>query len=340
MDEAFKKVQKDLIRNVYYPLYFLQGEETYFIDYVADYIEQHALPESQRSFNQVVLYGRDVNVATILNHARRFPMMAERQVVIVREAQDITDLNKDPGSKLLLHYIRQPVPSTVLVFCHKHKTLDKRRELGREVDKLPGALTFKKLYENQLPDFVRNYLSERKTAFDSAAIQILCDLVGNDLSRLVNEIEKIRLALKPGEQLTANHVIDQVGQSREYNIFELQKALVRADSLAAARITAYFEANTKRNPVIPMVAFLYSFFSKLLIASGLENKDEKSVANALKISPYAVRDYIAALSRYSTPKILSNLRLICETDLKLKGVDSGSATEGQLLRELVFRLMP
>lgn len=340
MDAKFKSITGELKKSVYHPLYFLQGEETYFINYLADYIEQHALPESQRSFNQVVLYGRDVNVAAILNHARRFPMMAERQVVIVREAQDIPDLNKDTGSKLLLQYIRQPVPSTVLVFCHKHKTLDKRRELGREVEKLPGTLTFKKLYDNQLPDFVRDYLSDKKIAFDSAAVQVLCDLVGNDLNRLVNEIEKIRITLKPGEELTANHVLDQVGQSREYNIFELQKALVRADRLAAARITAYFEANSKRNPAIPVVAFLYSFFSKLLIASRLEYKDDKSIVSALKISPYAARDYTAALSRYSIQKILQNMRLLCETDLKLKGVDSGSATEGQLLRELVLRLLP
>jgi DNA polymerase-3 subunit delta len=340
MDAALKKIVDELKKNIYHPLYFLQGEETYFIDYIADYIQQHALSESQRSFNQVILYGRDVTIATVLNHARRFPMMAERQVVIVREAQDIPDLNKDHGSKLLLQYIRQPVPSTILVFCHKHKTLDKRRELGREVDKLPGSLTCKKLYENQLPDFVRNYLLEKKVPFDPEAIQLLCDLVGNDLNRLVNEIEKIRIALKAGEQLTAGQVLDQVGQSREYNIFELQKALVRADRLAAARITTYFEANTRRNPVIPVVAFLYSFFSKLLLASRLDNKDEKSIISALKISPYAARDYITALSKYSTSKILNNVRLLCEADLKLKGVDSGSASEGQLLRELVFRLLP
>lgn len=340
MDAAFKKVTDDLKKNIYYPLYFLQGEETYFIDYIADFIENHALPEAQRSFNQVVLYGRDVNVAVILNHARRFPMMAERQVVIVREAQDIPDLNKDTGIKLLTQYIKQPVPSTVLVFCHKHKTLDKRRELGKEVDKLPGALTFKKLYDNQLPDFVRNYLNERKIEHDPESAQVLCDLVGNDLSRLANEVDKIRIALKEGSRLTANRVLDLVGVSRDYNIFELQKALIRADRLAAARIAAYFEANIKRNPVIPIVAFLYAFFSKLLVASGLEQKDEKSIINALRINLYAARDYTAALSKYSTQKILNNIKELSEADLKLKGVDSGSVTEGQLLRELVFKLLP
>ncbi|MCS6975278.1 MAG: DNA polymerase III subunit delta, partial [Cyclobacteriaceae bacterium] len=303
MDAAFQQMMGKLKKGIYFPVYFLQGEESYFIDYVASYIEQHALHESQRSFNQVILYGRDVTVATILNHARRFPMMADRQVVIVREAQDIPDLNKDTGIKLLLQYIRQPVPTTILVFCHKHKTLDRRKELGREVDKLEGALTFKKLYDNQLPDFVRNYLSEKRILFEAGAVQTLCDLIGNDLNRLVNEIDKISIALQEGQTLTVNQVLDQVGVSREYNIFELQKALVRADRLAAARITAYFEANTKRNPVIPIVAFLYSFFSKLLIASKLEKKDERTIVNTLKINPYAARDYSMALTKYSTQKL-------------------------------------
>jgi DNA polymerase-3 subunit delta len=340
MDAAFEKALTDLRKGIFYPLYFLQGEETYFIDYLANYIEQHALPEAQRNFNQVILYGRDTNMATVLNHARRFPMMADRQVVIVREAQDIPDLNKDTGMRLLLQYIRQPVPSTVLVLCHKNKTLDKRKELGKAIDKLKGSLTFKKLYENQLPQFVSHYLKENQLTADAEAVQMLCHLVGNDLTRLVNEIEKVRLTLKDDRHIALQHVLDGVGASREYNIFELQKALVHADRLAAARITAYFEANTRRNPVIPVVAFLYAFFSRLLVASQLEKKDEKTLISVLKISPFAARDYSTALRFYSTSKLLGNLRLLCEADLKLKGVDSGSVTEGQLLREVVFRLLP
>ncbi len=340
MDTAFNKVVDDLRKGLFYPLYFLQGEENYFIDYIARYIEQHALPEAQRSFNQVILYGRDVNIAAILNYARRFPMMAERQVVIVREAQDIADLNKETGAKLLLHYVQQPVPSTVLVFCIKNKKLDKKKALGKAVDKLKGTLTCNKLYDNQLPGFVNYYLNEHGLTAENGAVQALCDLVGNDLSRLVNEIEKLRINLKDNQPITVNQVLDSVGVSREYNIFELQKALARADRPAAAVITAYFEANTRRNPVIPVVAFLYSFFSRLLIASKMEKKDEKTISSILKINPFAARDYSAALRYYSPAKIIRNIRLICETDLKLKGVESGSASEGQLLRELVFRLMP
>lgn len=340
MDDAFNKVAADLGKGIFYPLYFLQGEENYFVDYIADFIEAHALPETQRAFNQVVLYGRDTNMAAVMNHARRFPMMADRQVVIVREAQDIPDLNKEAGIKLLLQYIRQPVPSTILVFCHKNKSLDKRKEPGKTVSKLEGSLTFKKLYDNQLPDFVNRYLKENKMKAEPGAVQMLCDLVGNDLSRLVNEIEKLRIGLKENQPITVNHVLEGVGVSREYNIFELQKALVRADRLAAARITAYFQANTKRNPVIPAVAFLYSLFSRLLTASVLDKKDEKTLISTLKISPFAAKDYSIALRHYSVPKLVNNIRLICEADLKLKGVDSGSASEGDIFRELVFRLMP
>ncbi len=340
MDDAFNKVAADLGKGIFYPLYFLQGEENYFVDYIADFIETHALPETQRAFNQVVLYGRDTNMAAVINHARRFPMMADRQVVIVREAQDIPDLNKEAGIKLLLQYIRQPVPSTILVFCHKNKPLDKRKEPGKTVSKLEGSLTFKKLYDNQLPDFVNRYLKENKMKAEPGAVQMLCDLVGNDLSRLVNEIEKLRIGLKENQPITVNHVLEGVGVSREYNIFELQKALVRADRLAAARITAYFRANTKRNPVIPAVAFLYSLFSRLLTASVLDKKDEKTLISTLKISPFAAKDYSIALRHYSVPKLVNNIRLICEADLKLKGVDSGSASEGDIFLELVFRLMP
>ncbi|GIV35749.1 MAG: DNA polymerase III subunit delta [Cyclobacteriaceae bacterium] len=340
MDDTFNKVTADLNKGIFYPLYFLQGEENYFIDYIADFIEAHALPEAQRAFNQVVLYGRDTNMAAVLNHARRFPMMADRQVVIVREAQDIPDLNKETGVKLLLQYIRQPVPSTILVFCHKNKSLDKRKEPGKTVSKMEGALTFKKLYDNQLPDFVNRYLRENNMKAEPGAVQMLCDLVGNDLSRLVNEIEKLRIDLKEDQPVMVNHVLDCVGVSREYNIFELQKALVRADRLAAANITAYFRSNTRRNPVIPAVAFLYAFFSRLLVAAGLDKKDEKTIASALKISPFTARDYSTALRYYSVPRLVQNIRLICEADLKLKGVDSGSASEGDIFRELVFRLMP
>lgn len=339
MDASVKKILSDLKARKFNPVYFLQGEESYFIDVISDYIEAHALSEAEKGFNQVVVYGKDVTMATLLTHARRFPMMSEFQVVLVKEAQEIQDLNKEIGAKLLLEYLKQPVPSTILVFCHKHKTLDKRRELGKNIDKLTTSVTSKKLYDNQLPDFVSEYARDKKLVIEDRAVLAICEFVGNDLNRIANEIDKLMISLQPGESITAERVMAQVGVSKEYNIFELQKAILQKDSFTVAKIVNYVEANTKKNPMIPIVAFLYSFFSKLLLATQAADKSEKGLASALKVSPYAIRDYSLALRQYSPIKILDNISLLKEADLKLKGVNSGAADEGQIFRELVYRLM-
>jgi DNA polymerase III subunit delta len=339
MDASIKKILTELKAGKYSPVYFLEGEETFYIDYIADYVEKHVLSDAEKGFNQVVIYGKDAPMATILTHARRFPMMAQRQVVIVKEAQDIPDLNKDTGSKLLLDYLNRPVPSTVLVFCHKHKTLDKRRELGKKIGQLSVCASTKKLYDNQLPEFVAEYTRDRKIPIDERATQALCEFVGNDLHRLANEIDKLVISLAPGEPITFDRVMNQVGVSKEYNIFELQKAIIQKDALVANRIVNYFESNTKKNPIIPVVAFLFSFFSKLLVAAQASDKSEKGLASELKVSPYAIRDYSLALRHYPLPKIVDNIGHIKDADLKLKGVNTGSQTDGQIIRELVWRLI-
>ncbi|MBX2966671.1 MAG: DNA polymerase III subunit delta [Cyclobacteriaceae bacterium] len=339
MEASVKKIVDKLKTGKYDPVYFLQGEESYFIDYIADYIEQYALTDAEKSFNQVVVYGKDVAMATVLTHARRFPMMAERQVVIVKEAQDIQDIGRETGAKLLLEYLKQPVSSTVLVFCHKHKSLDKRKELGKTIGKLATTISGKKLYDNQLPEFISDYAREKEVSLDAQAAYTLCQFVGNDLSRLTNEFDKVSLLLKPGETITAEMVMSHVGVSKEYNIFELQKSVIQRDNFMAARIVNYFGQNTKRNPVIPAVAFLYSFFSKLLIAAQASDKSEKGLVSSLKISPYAVRDYSQALQNYPLIKITENIMYLKTADLQLKGVDSGSADDEQILRELVYKLM-
>src|SRR5688572_16683533 len=339
MDAQVKKIWTDLKAKKYAPVYFLQGEETFYIDMLSDYIEKNALSESEKGFNQVILYGKDVTMAAVLTNARRFPMMAERQVVIVKEAQDIQDLNKEIGGKLLLDYLSKQVPSTVLVFCHKNKSLDKRRELGKKIDQFAVTLNTKKMYDNQLPEFVNEYAHEKKIHIDDRAVQVLCEYVGNDLHRLANEINKLIISVSSGGSITEDHVMNQVGVSKEYNIFELQKAILQKDSLLANKIVNYFESNTKKNPMIPVVAFLYSFFSKLLMATQAADKSEKGIATELKVSPYAARDYTLALRQYSPVKIIDNIAALKDADLKLKGVNTGSADEGQIFRELVWRIM-
>ncbi len=339
MDASAKKILADLKKKKFAPVYFLQGEETYYIDLIADYIEEHAISEAERGFNQVIVYGKDVNVATILTHAKRFPMMAERQVVIVREAQDVSDLQKETGSRLLLDYLSNPLPSTILVFCHKHKSLDKRRELGKKVDKLALSAVFKKPYENQLPDFVSAYFEDREHKIEESAVSVLCEYVGNDLQRLSNEMDKVLIAATKDQPITSTLVMSQVGISREYNVFELQKALIQRDPVKANKIVNYYQGNTRKNPLIPVVAFLYSFYSKLLVAASSPDKSDKALVSLLKISPYAARDYASALRNYSLPELVRCVRHIAHADLKLKGVNASSMSEGEILKELVYLLI-
>ncbi len=338
MDVAAKKILSEIKSNRYSPVYVLQGEETYYIDLIADYIEAHALADSEKGFNQVVIYGKDANVATILTHAKRYPMMAERQVVIVREAQEIPDLQKEVGSRLMLDYVSNPTPSTILVLCHKHKALDKRRELGKKIDKLTVSAVFKKPYDNVLPDFIQSYVKEKGRSVDDAAVRVLCEYIGTDLKRLANELDKVMIVGNQAEPISAEMVMQQVGISREYNIFELQKALVRKDPIQANRIVNYFESNTKKNPLIPAVAYLYSFYSKLLVAASATGGSE-SLVSLLKISPYAARDYTNALQHYNVRQLVNCVQSIAEADLKLKGVNSSAVGEGQILRELVYKLI-
>ncbi len=340
MDAGAKKIMDRLKSGKYDPVYVLQGEETYYIDLISNYIEDNALSESEKGFNQVVVYGKDVNMATLLTHAKRFPMMAERQVVIVKEAQDIQDLQKDTGARLLLDYLERPLSSTILVLCHKHKTFDKRKELGKKVDKLGVSASFKKPFDDRhLSGFILEHTHAKGYKIEDEAVRVLAEYVGADLNRLANEIDKVFIAVAANESITADHVMAQVGISKEYNIFELQKALIRKDLLQVSKIVNYFEANTKKNPIIPLVAFLYSFFSKLLIAHASDDRSDRGLISALKINPFAVKDYSVALSKYSLSKVIDAISLLKQADLKLKGVDSGSGGEGQILKELIFRMM-
>jgi DNA polymerase-3 subunit delta len=339
MDAGAKNILDQLKKGKYESVYVLQGEETYYIDLISKYIEENALSEAERGFNQVIMYGKDSPTHAILTNARRFPMMAERQVVIVREAQDIPDLQKETGAKLMLEYVSNPAPTTVLVLCHKHKTLDRRRELGNKIDKLTQSAIFKKPYESQLPSFISEYVNEKGFNIEDTAVRVFCEYIGADLKRLSNEIDKLLIGLSSKMAITSEMVMQQVGISREYNIFELQKALIAKDPLAANKIVNYFESNTRKNPLIPMVAFLYSFYSKLLIATALQDRSEKSLVSQLKISPFAARDYSKALQVYSEQHLSRCVSCIADTDLKLKGINSGSASEGQILKELVYQLL-
>src|SRR5690606_35899797 len=259
-----ESVLADIKQNKFAPIYFLQGEEPYYIDQITEAIEKNALQESEKGCNQVVMYGKDTDVSKIITNARRYPMMAERQVVIVKEAQEIVDLNREEGQRLLESYIKNPLPSTILVFAHKHKTLDGRKSLSKAFSTGAVMITTKKIYDNKVPEWVTNYVKNKGYTIDAKATQMLADFIGNNLSRISNEIDKIIINLKEKTTIDAGIVQQFVGISKEYNTFELQKALAIRDIVKANRIVNYFEANPKSNPVIMIIRILYAYYAKLL----------------------------------------------------------------------------
>ncbi|MEM6522384.1 MAG: DNA polymerase III subunit delta [Bacteroidota bacterium] len=339
MAHTAESLLTDLKNKKFAPVYFLQGEETYYIDQISSFIENNVLNDSEKGFNQTILYGRDAPVNVILTNAKRFPMMAERQVVIVKEAQNIPDLNKEISQKILCDYLENPVASTVLVFCHKNKSLDKRKALTKLIEKKAVVLTTKKLYDNQVPAWVEGYIRSKGFSVSHKAVQMLSDSIGANLERLSNEIDKILINYKEPVEIDEQVIQKYVGISKDYNVFELQKALTTKDVFKANQIVSYFEANPKKNPLLPVIAVLYSFYSKLLVAHHASDKSERNLASQLRVSPFFVKDYLMALRYYSLPKVIDNIHCIQQADLHSKGVENASTAEGQLLKELIFRLM-
>ncbi len=344
MAATFDSVYKELKKGNYSPVYFLHGDEAYFIDKVSDYIEDHALQETEKGFNQMILYGKDVEMSTVINNAKRFPMMAERQVVIVKEAQEIKDLNKEVGQKLLENYLLNPLPSTILVFAHKHKSLDKRKAIGKLIEKESVAIQSKKLYDNQLPDFIRGYFVERDFKASDKAVQMLANYIGNNLTRITNEIDKMLLNFEEKIGIEDYHIAKFVGISKEYNVFELQKAISFRQVLKANEIINYFQANPKTNPAILIIFNLFSYFNKLLLIHGARMKNgspaKGELASLIGVSPYFVDEYLTAAKNYPLGKVMQNLASIREADMMTKGVGgTGNITDGFLLKELIFKLM-
>ncbi|QCR21853.1 DNA polymerase III subunit delta [Pontibacter sp. SGAir0037] len=332
-------ILEQLKKRQFAPIYFLQGEEPYYIDLIADYIEQHALQEHEKGFNQVVVYGKDVDVSTILLQAKRFPMMSDRQVVIVKEAQSVQDLEKEEGMRQLEAYLQNPLPSTILVFCHKYKSLDGRKVLAKAVNKHAVLLTTKKLYENQVPAWVGNYIKSKGLQTTQKAVLLLSEFIGADLSRLSNEIDKLLINLKPGQTIDERVVQENVGISKEYNIFELQTALIAQDALKANRIIHYFEANPKNNPLIPNLSLLFSFFTKLLCLHMASDKSEAAVKKSLGNRAFLAKEYMHALRVFPIQRTIDIIHFIRVADLQVKGITGGNMAEAEILRELVFKIL-
>ncbi|GAA0743000.1 MULTISPECIES: DNA polymerase III subunit delta [Flavobacteriaceae] len=333
MDEV-KELVSDIRKGHIKPVYFLMGEEPYYIDKLSEFIEDNILSEEEKGFNQMVLYGRDVSVEDIIGNAKRFPMMAEHQVVIVKEAQDLSrTIDK------LEAYVANPQPTTILVVNYKYKKIDKRKSLYKAIKKNGVVFESKKLYDNQVPDWIRRVLSGQSYSITPKAALMLAEFLGTDLSKINNELEKLKIVLPEGTEITPEHIEQNIGISKDYNNFELHKAIGDRDTKKAFKIIKYFGENPKDNPMVVTVSLLHSYFSKLLQLHGLNDKSSRNVASALKINPYFANEYIVAARNYPMKKVSAVIASLREFDVKSKGVGANSIPQSDLLKELMVRIM-
>ena len=333
MSMEMEQILNDLRNKIYYPFYFLAGEESYFIDTISDFIEKNVLDDTEKEFNQTVIYGRDTDIPSLISVAKRFPMMANYQVVIVKEAQDIQKIED------LQPYVEHPLTSTLLVLNYKYKKIDKRKSFFKTIDKKGVLFEAKKIYDNQLGNWISKYAGDKGYSITPKATAMLTEFLGTDLSKVVNEVNKLVINLPPGAEIDDLQVERNIGISKDYNIFELQNAIGAKDIVKANRIVNYYAANPRENPLIKTIALLYSYFTKLLIYHQLKDKSRNNVAAALSVNPFFVRDYQVAAKNYNNQKLVAIIGYLREYDLKAKGVDNISTPDGELFKELMFKIL-
>lgn len=332
----FEEIIQQVKQGNYAPVYFLHGEEPFFIDKISETIQKHALKDDERGFNETILYGKDTDVINLIHAARRFPMGAPRQLIVVREAQLLDKI------EMLESYIKNPLVSTILVISYKYKTLDGRSKVSAALKAQKHALVFesKKLYDNQVGAWIGSYLKEKGLSIEAKASVMLIEFLGSDLEKLVQAVEKLMISLGPGNSMiTVDNVSRNIGISKEYNPFELQSALIQKDVAKANRIVRAFAANPKDYPVPAITGVLFNYFSKLLAYYYLTDKSKAAVASALKINPFFVGDYQTGARNYSGVKVAVVISLLREYDMKSKGFGNVSASSGELLTELVYKIL-
>ncbi|MCF8224509.1 MAG: DNA polymerase III subunit delta [Bacteroidales bacterium] len=330
----YEKIIADLKQKQYHPVYFLSGDEPYYIDLVTSFIQTHVLNDSEKTFNQTILYGKDADAATIVNTAKRFPMMASHQVVIVKEAQEINDLDQ------LEHYIEKPLGSTLLVLHYKHKKPDKRRKIFKSLMKNSVFLESKKLYDDQVPGWISAYVSSKDFTIEPKAAALLVEFLGNDLSKIANEIDKLIISVDEGTaNINASFIERNIGISKDYNNFELHNALGCRDVLKANRIINYFGDNQKNISIQQTIGVLYTFFSKLLVYFWIRDKSRENLSRELGVNIYFVKDYQTAAKYYNPNQVIRVIELLREYDLKSKGYQGTMVPPGELLKELIFKIL-
>ncbi|GHT75082.1 DNA polymerase III subunit delta [Bacteroidia bacterium] len=332
---SFQEIQGNIRLKKFMPVYLFQGEESYYIDQLTDLLIQNVLDDSERDFNQTVVYGLETDVATVINACRRYPMMSERQLVVVKEAQGLKNIDE------LIHYVKNPLNSTVLVINYKYGKLDGRKKLSGEIANAGIVFESKRIYENKVPDFIVQYLRDRQAAIDLPSAQILTNFLGNDLSKISHELEKLLIALPAGQnRITPEMVETNIGISKDFNNYELQKAVAGKDILKANRIAQYFEQNQKNNPLILTLNVLFGFFLNLMICQFEQDQSKQHLMQVLGFRwDMQVVDYLDAIKNYKPKQTMRNIALIREYDAKSKGVENSSVPPGKLLIELLYKLM-
>ena len=345
---SFDSIMADLKARKFVPVYYLMGDEPYYIDQIADYIAENVLQPEERDFNQTILFGSDVNASQIADAARRYPMMSERQVIIVKEAQNVKN------TEALERYFKQPMPSTILVMCHKNGTVDgRKREYVKAIQSAGVLFESKKLRDRDLPVFIENYLSARQVGIDPKSTQMIADNIGADLSRLTSELDKVILSLpevqgeggqgssNQSRRVTPQVVEDQIGVSKEFNGFELRDAIVNRNVFKANQIIKYFDENPKAGSIYAFLPLLFNYFQNLMIAYySPDPKSQEAVADWLELrSPWAAKDYMTGMRNYSGMKVMQIISKIREIDAKSKGLDNPNTPPGELMKELIFYIL-
>lgn len=334
-ETTYEEIARDLKNRIYKPVYYLMGEESYYIDRISEYIAQTVLNENEKEFNQTILYGADTDIATIINAAKRYPMMSKYQVVIVKEAQGVKNIDE------LSYYLQKPLESTILVLCHKHGVLDRRKKLAAEIEKVGVLFESKKIKDTQLAGFITSYLKRKSIEIEPKASEMMAEFVGTDLSRMAGELEKLIITLPKGQKrITPEQIEQNIGISKDYNNYELRNALIIKDVFKANQIIKYFEENPKTNPLQMTLSVLFNFFSYLMLAYYAPEKSEQGIAAQLGLkSPWQSKDYLAAMRKYSGVKVMQIIGEIRYCDAKSKGVGNSSLGDGELLRELVYKIL-
>ncbi len=332
MDEIVKIVNDIKAGNIK-PIYFLMGEEPYYIDKLSDYIEKNVLSEDEKGFNQTVLYGRDVSIEDIVSAAKRYPMMAERQVIIVKEAQDLSRTIEQ-----IEKYAENPMPTTVLVFCYKYKTLDKRKKAVKMLAKTGLVYESKKLYENQVGQWITRVLSGKGYNIEPKANAMLVEFLGTDLSKINNELEKLQIILPKGSTISAKHIEENIGFSKDFNVFELRKSLGERNELKSYQIVQYFSDNPKENNIVMVVGLIFSFYIQVLKYHGLKDRNPANVAKVLGVNPFFLKDYDVALKNYPMKKVSQIVNALRDTDVKSKGVGANALPLNDLYKEMLIKI--